>query len=338
MYLGPNVEDFYGICLRKRPGLYGAVLGTGVALSLAAIVISLGHCAKLWKAPITPLGFCYRRIALFPIAWVLTALVSIAAPRGGPLMEMINRSVEAFTIATFGSVILMLLAHESCACIAPDAGNAEHSCSRCDRMTKALAQQRPQKHFGTLPLGCCLWPLLHAHVLSPRQLLWASRLVRQYAFVDFMSSVLLLYAVLAIPEPSLPGIAFAIKKVVAVSGVLAIYGLRVLYLSTRDMLSEWGITPKFLSIQIVVALSALQELVIRLIINKVDDKGAPCWAEGSNRLVAKFWSEYLRVVEAVALALLVRRAFPADEVHKLRDAQVFFVEMELEEFCAGPRS
>eukprot|EP00419_Tripos_fusus_P001078 CAMPEP_0172682172 /NCGR_PEP_ID=MMETSP1074-20121228/17977_1 /TAXON_ID=2916 /ORGANISM="Ceratium fusus, Strain PA161109" /LENGTH=156 /DNA_ID=CAMNT_0013500809 /DNA_START=566 /DNA_END=1036 /DNA_ORIENTATION=+ len=106
--------------------------------------------------------------------------------------------------------------------------------------------------------------------------------------------------------------------ILKVSGLTAVYGLFVMYKATHNLLEHWHTTKKFVSIKCVIFISLLQSLCMRPLLQHVQRPENHCLKDpkhpGNLDLVAEHYIATLLSVEAMAMAYLVRSAFPASEL------------------------
>jgi len=176
------------------------------------------------------------------------------------------------------------------------------------------------------PIGCLFARWVTPHDLTPQHLVLARNLFQQYAFVIAVTSIFSAWCAM-----SLPLSAFRIEHTVAklvekASSFTAIYGLLVLFFSTKDLLHQWNIKTKIIAVKLVVFLSNFQNPILGIVLHHVHGLNLACFAGHG----ALFWSMYLLSIESVCLALLVRRGFSAAELTGLEaEHHVHVVELEL---------
>jgi len=105
-------------------------------------------------------------------------------------------------------------------------------------------------------------------------------------------------------------LADALQKI---SGFIALQGLFTLYKASHNALHEWNTTMKFVAIKLVIVLDMIQDVLAGfLVTHGIVGVGSQCHLRDEN--LAKIWDQCMLVVEAVFMALLMYRAFPAQEL------------------------
>eukprot|EP00913_Durusdinium_trenchii_P011082 g10404.t1 len=132
------------------------------------------------------------------------------------------------------------------------------------------------------------------------------------------------------------------ENVLKVSGLLAVYGLFVMYKATHELLHDWKTTAKFLSVKLIIGLSTLQKMLLRKIVEVFPPHETRCLLDplhpkDLDRALA-YWSSYLTLLETILLACLVIKAFPAEEVADYPLKNLDFVELELRQIHQKSRS
>jgi len=333
--LGPHMSNFLTTCFNENPSVLTFLLGSGGIAVLVTILVTVRHIMALQRTPICLLRMYYFRITWFAPAFGLTAFVSLLCPRSYFLCKMVQVQFEALTIFFFGTIMFLLLAEESvqlCKREKMRSGGIGHD------ILRALKAQGPRKHFAVPPFGCCFRPFVKPHDMEPGHLLWARFFFQQYAFVVVVGSMLVTYTALAMEMHTVLGIKKAVGIITKVSGFLAIYGLMILYVATHDLLEHWRTTAKFISIKLVVLLCAFQEWLTGWLAARIEPLQCVNVLNADNRysdkLIEKhrehFMNMYLICLEAVLVAFLVYRAFPAVEVRQFEhESHLLLVQMDL---------
>lgn len=351
--LGPTVEVFFKQCLEERPVRYIIAWSTGAVATVATFVIACRHAARLRRTVICLQRGYYMRIVAFPVVLGFFAFFNLLCPRAWVLCHLVQGQFEAIAISTFGTILFMLLTIESHAFIAgraderghastADGENAEEPRPREDverlpgnaaRITEALRAQGPRKHFAVPPLGCCWRCLCPEHDLSALHLLQVSWMVRQFAYASVILGAFMMWAALALRSKHALGVYHFYFWALKLSGLAAVYGLMILYLSTKKLLHHWNTTMKFVCIKGVVLISILQELILKLLIKALHEESNSCLLEpghpGKLDHLVHFWNSYLVTLQSVVFAWLVAKAFPAEEVRDFVGHHLDLVEVEL---------
>ena len=112
---------------------------------------------------------------------------------------------------------------------------------------QTLQKFGPQKYFAVPPFGCCFRPCVQPHHITAKQLLWVSRLVRQYVVMQVFVNAYFMWARFTLdPYWEVDAVADPLLKV---SGMVAMYGLFVMYAATHELLHRWNTTRKFISVK-----------------------------------------------------------------------------------------
>eukprot|EP00440_Ansanella_granifera_P016007 gb/GFBE01017389.1/.p1 GENE.gb/GFBE01017389.1/~~gb/GFBE01017389.1/.p1 ORF type:complete len:365 (+),score=62.94 gb/GFBE01017389.1/:1-1095(+) len=332
--LGLRMPDFFKACLQdnKVPFLTALAIGT-IALVITLSLTSIQQ-RKLDSRPICLMRSYYSAILVFPVVWAISAYISLFCPRAYALSELAQGQSEAYAIYTFLIILYMLLSVEACKSEIDQHGALPMS-NMGNTIVHALAEQGPKPHFAVPPFGCCFIKCCPVFNLAPRQLLWVSRFVKQYIYLQLFFSVFGLWTELSLPEERAKKATLIVKIILKLSALLAVYGLFVMYKATHDLLEKWSTTRKFVSIKFVIFLSVLQQRVLGWLVQsfrRIDntcliDPAAP---EDLEHVVA-FWSQFLMLLETILMVYLLSKAFPADEVMDYRLHHLELVELELQQ-------
>jgi len=333
--LGPSMHAFLSTCWdENRAFLLTVLLSSGLA-ALLTVAIAVRHACLIHSAPISLLRMQYMRILWFAPVLGVSSFISLLCPRAYSLCKLLQLQSEALTLFFFGVILFILLAEESfmlCSAEARAAGDGVGA-----TILRALRAGGKKKHFGVPPFGCCFRPLMSPHHMAPQHLMLARCFFQQYAAVVVVGSIFSAWCVLALDPGTWKVEVKAVGYVQKVSGFLAIYGLMILYVATHDLLEHWKTTSKFVAIKVVVLLCTFQEMVMSKIMEHV--RPAQCIAEIHEGLPEAlidvhrdhFWNMYMTSLEAVLVAFLVLRAFPAGEIRSLdHEHQLLLVHMDLE--------
>eukprot|EP00408_Alexandrium_pacificum_P024119 CAMPEP_0171199216 /NCGR_PEP_ID=MMETSP0790-20130122/23350_1 /TAXON_ID=2925 /ORGANISM="Alexandrium catenella, Strain OF101" /LENGTH=402 /DNA_ID=CAMNT_0011664557 /DNA_START=85 /DNA_END=1293 /DNA_ORIENTATION=- len=340
--LGPTVDVFFPLCLKEKPVRFVFAWSTA-AIALAAILcIACAHAARLRRAAICLQRAYYMRIVAFPAVMGFFSFFNLFCPRAWVLCHLVQTQYEAIAISTFGTILFMLLSIESLAFHRGRSGDAVNGeeppklPSNAVLITEALQAQGAKKHFGAPPFGCFLRPCIREHHLTAMHLLQVSWMVRQYAYASVILGAFMMWTALAMKIPQALRIYTLYTWVLKVSGLVAVYGLMILYLSTKKLLHHWRTTLKFICIKGIVLITILQERILTWLIEATHDDSTLCLAEpgypSKSEHLVHFWNSYLVTLEALAFACLVARAFPAGEVGDFAGHHLDLVEVELEQF------
>jgi len=325
--LGPRLPVFFSECLHENKLLLPFCLVSAGAAVLMTCLLTLRQRREIAAAPITLQRLYYLRATWFAPAFGLTSFWSLLCPRGFALLKMVQVQFEGINIAVFGAILFLLLAEES---YQHYKGSDTHDEGIGKKIIGALASQGPKPHFGVPPFGCCFRRWIQPHNLTPRHLILARNLFRQYIFVIMISSACVAWAAISLPTARFVTIRTISNTVQKLSSFLAIYGLMILYMATHDLMHDkWRTTSKFVAIKLVVLLCNFQDMFVGSIVQHVRVLDFECL--GTDAHSEHFWNMYLTSLESILVAFLVRRAFPASEIEPFAgDFHLELVEMELE--------
>uniref|UniRef100_A0A7S1QGV5 Uncharacterized protein n=1 Tax=Alexandrium catenella TaxID=2925 RepID=A0A7S1QGV5_ALECA len=346
--LGPTVDVFFETCLKDMPVGMIVVWSTAAIALAATLFIACSHAAQLRKAAICLQRGYYTRMVGFPVVLGLFAFFNLLCPRAWVLCHLVQGQFEAIAIGTFGTILFMLLSIESLSLYKGRSGGGENPedtrtvqdleelPSNAAMITEALQAQGPKKHFGAPPLGCCWRTCMREHNLTALHLLRVSLMVRQYAYACVILGAFMMWAALALNTHRAQQVYLLYTWVLKVSGLVAGYGLGILYASTKKVLRPWGTTMKFICVKGIVVMNVVQDKLLEWSIEAFHSDEGTCLVEPSHpsRLehLVHFWNSYLTVLEALAFAWLVFKAFPAGEVRDFAGHHLDLVEVELEQF------
>jgi len=177
---------------------------------------------------------------------------------------------------------------------------------------------------------------MREHNLTALHLLRVSLMVRQYAYACVILGAFMMWAALALNTHRAQQVYLLYTWVLKVSGLVAVWGLMILYLSTKELLHHWGTTMKFICIKGFVLISIVQDKLLKWLFEAFHDGNSTCLVDPSHpsklEHLVHFWNSYLTVLEALAFAWLVFKAFPAGEVRDFAGHHLDLVEVELEQF------
>jgi len=326
--LGPRIGLFFESCLEESGPLFVASLVIGTLSLLATLGLAVRHVSMLQRAPLGWLRTPYQLIMIYPVAWGISAFLTIICPRSSLLAELIRGQSEAFALYMFMEILFMLMSVASM-------GKNGHPIG--EAILDAMNSDGEQPYFAVPPLGCCFKRCAPRHFMSARLLLHISWLVKQYIIAEFFISIFGLWIMMAAREPTGRALKLACTVVLKVSGISAVYGLFVLYKGTHELLHRWHTTQKFLSIKFVILLSMIQSHVLGPIIEHVRELDKTCLMDpnepGNMEFVINHWTAVVLSVEAVLMAVLVMAAFPASEVDEAGVEHSAIIQMQLARLC-----
>jgi len=319
-------------CLEENPTTFVTTAAIGSLALLASAVLCIRHSRSLDTRPLGLLRTLYHGILAFPIVWAFFSWASLLTPLARPLAELFMGQSEAFALHSFMVILFMLVSVESLKRREP--GPDEVSASSLDArrtVIQTLQEYGPQKYFAVPPFGCCFKCCTEAHHITAKQLLWVSRLVRQYVFVQVFMNAYFLWAKETL-DPKMWDVGKWSEPILKLSGMLAMYGLFVMYTMTYDLLRNWNTTKKFTAVKLMVALGILQGKLFAFLVPVLSPE-RNCWVDPTHpkdldRLVS-FWMTFVTLLETVPMAWLITKAFPASDVSDYPLKQMDLLELEL---------
>jgi len=295
------------------------IWSTAAAAAMVTCGLSVAHACSLNKAPIGLHREYYQRFAVFPLFFALSGLGGVVDPSAIPICQTLQKIVEAFMLGRFGLLLFMLLSHES---VCSTKGVAVYDVDqRVQSMEVALAAEGSRKHFGGPPLGCFLRPCLRKHDLSINQLWKVMWLVQQYSYAAPVIASVSLILELSMEPAKGKYMVKAIEQVTKCSALTCLYGLFILYSATHHILEKWKTTAKFITVKGLLILFIIQELVLQFVIEPMLlESGSSCFKHAGfmpfwwSVYNAKFLGMWAITLESVLMVVLVRVAFPVEEV------------------------
>jgi len=279
------------------------------------------------------------------MAWAYFSWTTLFAPLSMPLAELFKGQSEAYALYSFMAILFMLVSLEADKQAANiEAGNSSRfgSCITSSNQStepradviRALQHHGPQKYFAVPPFGCCFQHCCKPHRITARQLLWVASLVRQYVVAQLFIHAWIMWAGLTL-EPKWKATS-QLTTVLEVSGLLAMYGLFVLYGATHDLLQNWNTSKKFISVKVMIVLSTIQEMVFSLLIRDVfpqEKVVKSCWVDPEHpediERAVQFWTSFANLLETVMISYLITQAFPASDVSDHPVQHLDLMELEL---------
>ncbi|CAE7529482.1 unnamed protein product, partial [Symbiodinium necroappetens] len=249
----------------------------------------------------------------FPTVWACCCWLTLFTPLSTPIAELFMGQGEAFAIYSFMVILFMLVSVE--AMKQGEGVEIDEPSSPSSRTSQVSLRQSiiqtlqkfgPQKYFAVPPFGCCFRPCVQPHHITAKQLLWVSRLVRQYVVMQVFVNAYFMWARFTLdPYWEVDAVADPLLKV---SGMVAMYGLFVMYAATHELLHRWNTTRKFISVKAMVALSILQQKLLGLLVPLLAEE-KNCWVdpehpEETERLV-HFWVTFATLLETVVMSRLI---------------------------------
>ncbi|CAK9045421.1 Putative ankyrin repeat protein RF_0381 [Durusdinium trenchii] len=345
-YADFRVSRFYQRCMESEPDLFRLVTGTGTLGCIITFSICLRHSWSLDQRPLCMQRSYYHGMLAFPMVWAFCTWVTLWCPLNAPMSELFMGQSEAYAIYSFLVLLFMLVSIEALKRRRDGEldGSSYHSNSNMGEVIiQAVQAYGPQKYFAVPPLGCLFMKCVRPHHVTANQLLWVSRLVKQYGYAQVILNTCYIYTRQTMVAGSARAQVLAtFENVLKVSGLLAVYGLFVMYKATHELLHDWKTTAKFLSVKLIIGLSTLQKMLLRKIVEVFPPHEGSCLLDplhpkDLDRALA-YWSSYLTLLETILLACLVIKAFPAEEVADYPLKNLDFVELELRQIHQKSRS
>merc|ERR1712192_14114 len=93
------------------------------------------------------------------------------------------------------------------------------------------------------------------------------------------------------------------------------------YGATKELLHDWSTTKKFMVLKAPLILIILQDLLISWLLDVFAHDEILCgnvgrylWPEDPHESLGRFWGRWLTTIECIGLALLVKSAYPAEDI------------------------
>lgn len=343
-----------------------AAASVAVVAAVITVALSSAHLSSLRRMPISARQQLYLTIAWMPIVFGVSACVSLFGPRSSVMWWLLRSQYEAIALSTFGTLLFLLLVVTA----APNASAAPPAFVGTS-IIQLLASEGAQKHFATPPLCCLCtpcWPVFH---LGARHLLAVYYLLQQFVLLTPALAVVSMWAAIALQPTTAHSVCAACLLLKKASTFLALWGLFALYKSSHDVLHHWNTTKKFIALKAVLILELLQEHIIaHLVLHAEDHAQAGELEDDYSRLppsppaldaravsmldefnsllppisqqehegaclhghqLVSFWGCWALTVECIAMALLIRKAFPPHELETkfAAEQQGLLIELEL---------
>eukprot|EP00929_Paragymnodinium_shiwhaense_P061744 TRINITY_DN30865_c0_g1_i1.p1 TRINITY_DN30865_c0_g1~~TRINITY_DN30865_c0_g1_i1.p1 ORF type:complete len:361 (-),score=62.79 TRINITY_DN30865_c0_g1_i1:421-1503(-) len=323
--MGPRAVAYMMTCARQSPTFFlPAWISAAIFLVLTCSIAGT-HICRLQRTPMTLQQQHYIDILRMPIVFGVCSLALLLCPRSYVLATTLELLYEAYTLSVFGSMLFTLLAYR---CGDPDIGGDHGSVAQ--RIIAGLASQGPKKHFAVPPFGCCFRCCMKPHILTAHQAAWLPFLLRLYTRVAPISCIFSLWAALALDDEYYAKALSAACLALRVSALTSVYGLFILYNSSKELLKDWHTLEKFLSIKAILLLSVLQDRLVELLVGHgVFHIPACIRNDRLSDFMRIFINQWLLGFEMVFMALLLVRAFPPHELVEAKQEHWDYVELEL---------
>jgi hypothetical protein len=113
-----------------------------------------------------------------------------------------------------------------------------------------------------------------------------------------------------------------------VANLICLYGLVIVFFSTKELLKRWHTHKKFVAIKIVLVVAIWQDFLVTLIAHGPIKNSESCFKavymerglidrpDSWVHMEEYFWATWILALETVPMALLICRSFPAAEVNE----------------------
>ncbi|CAJ1446702.1 unnamed protein product [Effrenium voratum] len=344
-----RVAQFVQRCLQDNRNAYVFAVSTGTVAFLTTLTLTCRQHFQLDERPICLLRSYYHGILIFPLVWAATSWLTLFCPLTSPLADLFQGQAEAYAIYVFLVILYMLASIEAVKKELEqngERGGPETLRSEVQNMGRtiiqAIAEFGPKKYFAVPPLGCCLRCFGKPHTLTATQLLWVSRFVKQYVVLQIFLNTFFMWCLLSFRASRAARLLLFSGYFLKFSGLLAVYGLFVMYKATHELLADWNTTRKFVSIKIVILLSIVQKKLITWFIRAIYTPEKTCLInpyepKDLDHLI-NFWTQWLILLETVVLVKLIGWAFPPHEVSDYPLKNLDLVELELRQLQQQKRA
>eukprot|EP00045_Choanoeca_perplexa_P010849 m.112628 g.112628 ORF g.112628 m.112628 type:complete len:627 (+) comp15416_c0_seq4:308-2188(+) len=304
-------------------------IAIAAAATLAVCAISLRQLLQyLHKIqPCTPRTLAIVLVVVPPL-FAVSSMLGLISPRGNGLFQLIRTS--AMVMATFAYFKLIFW----------------HVGGVTAAVTKITADMGDVKdHWLTkIPI---LWPLrlcVPKVYMSGRLLSRCQRLVAQFFWVAPLGSIAKLWLILEKSIGQDRGIdagVVAIQSFETISMLAALYGLFTIFFATRKILADFQPLAKLAVVYVTFIISTLQNSLIPVILANSDPP--PIDAAQSESDVwhplyrVQAWKDFVVCLEMVLLSLLLRKAFPYNDMFEynlLKGTQLPTLELEADDYIS----
>lgn len=292
------------------------------------------------------------QICVFPGVVATTCLLMILDPGSVRILEAARAFYEALTLYRFGMLLFVVVMYESSKIAILRQAERADGANDMDpaAIVVALAANGKRKHFGVPPLGCCWRPCMRAFDLTLAHLRCLWWMIHQYVIAICVITTLKVYLLSVLPYKHWLSTAHWLNNVNKVSNIVCIYGLVVLFFATQDLLKQWNIKTKFLSIKVVLVIITFQSTLIHIFAEPLVDQTDSCmmyvgfdeypidddgshWAE----VETEWYCQWVLALETIPMAIMITAAFPVEELQRVfSEVHHDFLEMGMRcEPCAA---
>jgi len=319
--LGPDMLPFLTSCYEVDAMRFVFIWATGFAAMVCTVIVAGLHRMEIQRRPLSMQRVYYEYVNVFPFVLGGAAVICLFCPRTFFLMTMFQEQAEAVALSAFGNILFMLCAEEASKRVKDMEGATVGQ-----KMLVALNEEGEKPHFAAPPFTCCFASCMPARLLTPRNLILARGLIRQYAFVMVAGSMVAQWCSLSMPIWTAMKFNLWVGWLMKWSALFCIYGLFILYKATHHLLESWNPTAKFVSLKLCVFMMAWQEFIIKSVVRSNPSTDDKCLADTTltgavgkelqDHFRERFYIMYCVVLESILVAYMVRKAFPASELEE----------------------
>eukprot|EP00929_Paragymnodinium_shiwhaense_P080119 TRINITY_DN41762_c0_g1_i2.p1 TRINITY_DN41762_c0_g1~~TRINITY_DN41762_c0_g1_i2.p1 ORF type:complete len:302 (-),score=42.48 TRINITY_DN41762_c0_g1_i2:112-1017(-) len=258
----PSATEFWTTCYEATPGFYLTMWAIASSLIVAQMAISAIHLSSLYKRGLSNQWWLYNRIALYPVVLGLMSWMVVLAPRTHLLAVLLETQWKAIALRDFSIVISLLLFREGLTakvdaiedgCNSPQAQAValQERLHPVKNILRAFRSDGEKKIWAVPPLGCCFAPLMKPKFMQTSDLRFISLMMSQFVYVTPLLAYILVWGVLNLPCEDLLGLKKFCNQILTLSGVVAMYGVQIIFQSAKNILQDWRPCLKFMSFQII---------------------------------------------------------------------------------------
>jgi len=277
--------------IRGAPPIFAWFWSISTASTIVVLVLTVKHLSSLflvgsnikWQQKTVfhaPLAILYNKIFTFFPLTTLVSWAALFAPKFCLMFLMILRFYEVWCLLWFWELMVDLL-------------NGPNDAFRI------LSRHQPYKVLNVPPL-CCFPCLCQKRSFTKGDLIGSWWLTAQYGCFALLS---ILSVVIS------EDIRTAFTVLSAVSMLVCMYGLFILYKASHNESSEFHLTQKFVVIKVAVVLMKVLELVFKIpgIVEGIDD----IYDEA---LMSMAWFNFVMNALSVPITIAAMLSFPSREV------------------------
>eukprot|EP00929_Paragymnodinium_shiwhaense_P077742 TRINITY_DN4008_c0_g1_i2.p2 TRINITY_DN4008_c0_g1~~TRINITY_DN4008_c0_g1_i2.p2 ORF type:complete len:196 (-),score=31.68 TRINITY_DN4008_c0_g1_i2:163-750(-) len=150
-----------------------------------------------------------------------------------------------------------------------------------------------------------------------------------------VACIVSLWAALALDDEQYQHLLRLCSAVIRLTGFMSVWGLFILYNSSKELLKDWNTFKKFVAIKVIILVSILQDKIVHFVLKSrmIESPGCLNWHHGPEFL-RTFVNQWLLNFEMVFMAILLIRAFPVDELFEFREEHLENVQIEFKNLSA----